>query len=55
LTLSAEGKVTQVVLDQAFPDPAKDVLTSTLGAWLFLPAIKNGVAVPVRIRVPLEF
>jgi len=55
LSIAADGTVTQVVLDQAFPDPAKEVLTTTLGAWLFLPAIKNGVAVPVRIRVPLEF
>jgi len=43
------------VLDQDFPEPAKGVLTTTLGAWLFLPAIKNGVASPTRIRIPLEF
>ncbi len=55
LSLSAEGKVTQVVLEQAFPEEAARNITRFLKLWLFLPAIKNGSAVATRIRVPLAF
>jgi hypothetical protein len=55
LSVNADGKVTQVVLEQAFPAEAVTNLTNCLKLWLFLPAIKHGSPAPTKIRIPLEF
>jgi hypothetical protein len=55
LTVAPNGMVSGVSLD---PTPAAEpraALESALGGWLFLPAVKAGLAVESRIRVPLKF
>jgi hypothetical protein len=55
LQIDAEGKVTDVLLPPSFPAAAADTLDTTLRAWLFLPALKQGAPVPSRVRLPLNF
>jgi hypothetical protein len=55
LRIAADGTVTEVSLDPAIPDTAVGPLTSTLQAWLFLPALKDGVPAASRARLPLTF
>lgn len=55
LTVDAEGIVIRAMLDQQFPPLAAQTLEHTLGAWLFMPALKDGMPVTTRVRVPLRF
>lgn len=53
-TLAADGTVTNVTLDQVFPESVANALTTTLRAWLFRPEIKNGKPVASHVRIPLQ-
>lgn len=55
LTIASDGTVSEVTLDQSIPFDATKVITTTLRAWLFMPAIKNGQPTPAKVRVPLQF
>ena len=55
LSIGADGKVKDVVLEGAFPAEAAHSLGNSLRLWLFLPAIKHGEPAPTRVRIPLEF
>lgn len=54
LIVATDGTVTHVGLT-GFDRTAEDVLRATLGAWLFLPALTNGVPTEARVTVPLRF
>lgn len=55
LSIAPDGTVANVALDREFTPAAEAVLTNTLHAWLFLPKLQNGVAVPAQVRLPLRF
>lgn len=55
LTVGPDGLVSDVKLDPALPKDPAEILETTFRAWLFLPAIKNGVATSTRLRMPLQF
>jgi len=54
LSIAADGSVSHVSLDGNLPEQVQTLLSRTLGAWLFLPAIKDGVPIPTRVRIPLN-
>lgn len=54
IEISAEGLVTNLELDPGVPADTAAVLDRTFRAWLFLPRIKDGVAVPARVKIPLK-
>jgi len=55
LTVGSDGTVNDVSIDREFPTDVREILTTTLRAWLFLPKIKTGVPVVARVGVPLQF
>lgn len=55
LHVAKNGTVTEVILDQPFPEDVQARLITTLRAWLFLPEIKNGATTPAQVRIPLQF
>ena len=55
LFVSADGAVTDVKLDGAFPGPAGKVLTDTFSAWLFLPKLEAGTPIAAKVKIPLTF
>ena len=55
LTISASGEVSEVEI-QGSPDPETTrCLTAAIEGWLFLPKLKAGQPVPVRVAIPLKF
>lgn len=55
LTITEEGVVSGVEI-QGTEDPAiRKALTTALEGWLFLPKLKAGQPVPVKIAIPLKF
>jgi len=54
LIVAADGTVSHVGLN-GFDRAAEDILRSTLSAWLFLPAMKDGNPIESRVAVPLRF
>lgn len=55
LTIAADGTVVGVSLDRPFPEEAAEILTTTFGAWLFLPSLKDGQPIASRASIPLKF
>ncbi len=54
LTIREDGSVSEVAL-QGIDDPyAQRSITEALEGWLFLPKLKAGQPVPVRIAIPLK-
>ena len=54
LEISAEGLVSGLELEAGVPADTAAVLDRTFRAWLFLPRIKDGAAVPSRVKIPLR-
>ena len=54
LSIAADGAVSEVSLDGSLPAEVQTMLSRTLRAWLFLPAIKDGIPIPTRVRIPLN-
>ena len=55
LTIEPEGNVSYVDAGMVADDSARDSLTEALGGWYFLPKLKAGEPVSIRINVPLQF
>lgn len=55
LTVAADGTVLNVSLDRTFTPNAEATIRRTLGAWLFLPKIQDGVPSLTHVKVPLRF
>ena len=54
LGIGKDGKVKEVAFEPALPADITKNLGRCLQLWLYLPEIKNGSAVPAKIRVPLS-
>ena len=54
LIVAPDGTVSHVGVD-GFDRTAEDVLRTTLSAWLFMPALKDGMPIESRVSVPLRF
>jgi hypothetical protein len=55
LTIEPEGNVSYVDAGMVADDGARESLTEALGGWYFLPKLKAGEPVSIRINVPLQF
>lgn len=55
LTISADGVVTAVVIDGLNDAALRQSYMDALSGWLFLPRLKAGVAVPAKVKLPLQF
>ena len=53
LTVSPEGKVTDIDVNEPIPDMAK--LIAAVQSWRFRPATENGTAVTARVAVDITF
>lgn len=55
LTIEPDGTVSAVDDAEVKDDGVRQSLTSAMGGWMFLPKLKAGQPVPVKIQVPLKF
>lgn len=54
LTIDAQGHVTQSEIATPLPAVHRASLLKSADAWLFLPAVQQGQAVPVNVTLPLK-
>jgi hypothetical protein len=55
LQVGADGRVVAVNLPTGLAPRAREEISRTLHAWLFLPQLASGSPVASRVRVPLQF
>jgi hypothetical protein len=55
LEISSGGTVDNVRLTGEINSPAYQAIIEAMNGWLFYPQLKAGVAVPAKVRIPLQF
>jgi TonB family protein len=55
VTVNADGTVRDVTIKEAAGNRLTDVLVTAVRKWVFLPALRNGEAIPVKISIPFSF